>query len=197
MRHLRLSALLVLAVLAAGQARAGSISLAPSKSKIALGQMVDVTVSIDSTDPHPPSTRGLNLVDASLTIALNGGSGGITNFQLGSDLPAGSKILFVDTQLGSANVGFGANSLSSFSGAVYTVDYLPTAVGEYTFGFDPNGSNFALYTDLGSVDNFTLGPSETVTVVKTLPVPEPTSLTLAGACLGGLALRAWRRRTPN
>jgi hypothetical protein len=177
-------------LLLATTSRAGTVLLSAASPTITLGQTIELTISIDSADPKPPSLRGLALVDVSLTRLLNVTNGDIVAFHLSPDLPTGSKILTVDANHGGANVGLGDNNFSAFVGVLYSVDFKPTVIGEYGFGFNPNGSNFALYTDLGSVDNFTLGPSVTVTVNA---VPEPASLTLAGVCLGGLALRAWRR----
>ena len=60
------------------------------------------------------------------------------------------------------------------------------------------GQNVLLVADA----NFGAGPSAaafyaTVAFNGTTAVPEPAGLTLAGVCLGGLMVRAWRRRVPS
>jgi hypothetical protein len=200
----RLSTLILFAALVT-PAQAGTISISPATSTVVLGQTLDqmqpaiIVVSINSTNPMPPAGPDhLRAVETFLTIS-GPGTGVAGPFELGLSLPSGSSI---ENGGGSGGVNLipGANSLSSFSGVLYQFELRVTAPGMYTIMGSTDPVESAAVYGLGTgreddpspstVDN--LAPANFATV-EVLPFPEPGSLMLAGVCLGGLALRAWRR----
>jgi hypothetical protein len=185
MRFSALPALTLLTVVTA-PAPAGTISIAPTSSSITVGQSVTFTVSVNSADPKPVSPD--SLFSAAVGITATGGptTGTAGNFQLAVGLPAGSS--FVGFGFVGAALTLGTNNLSSFDGALYTVDFTPTTPGTYTFS-SPAGSSVAEYS--GGLDLLTLSDPVTVNVLAApVSVPEPAGLTVASICLGALAWRA-------
>jgi hypothetical protein len=174
-------------------ARAGMISITPTSSAITLGDKVTLTVRLNSTDPAPPAPPGPDsLVLAGTQLTASGPSSvTVANFQLASDLPAGSFFLKEDPATGSAIVGFGANPFSSFNKELYSYDFTPTATGTYTFTLTGAGAEYRF-----DVDEITSAPPATIKVQpgSTAAVPEPASVTLLGVGAAGLLGYGWRRR---
>jgi hypothetical protein len=199
MRLQYLSALTLFAALVGGTAKGGSISIVPTTTTITVGQTVDFTVDINSTDPT--TEPGPNdLVSVYVSVNASGPLNGLrlSNFTLAPGLPAGSFLENINANgLGSAIVGVNNNHFSSFNDAVYgfTVEgYVP---GTYTFAVVPGEFSAAVYVNIpGQVDSYDLlsGSSPATLVVAPMGIPEPAGLTLAGVCFCGLALKSWRRR---
>jgi hypothetical protein len=179
---LRAMLLTLALVLSPTAALAGTVSIAPSNSAIMLGQSVTFTVSVDSTDPV--SVNADSLFQVAVGIAATGGPtlGTASNFQLAAGLPTGTS--FVGFGFVGAAVNLGTNNFSSFDGALYTVDFTPTAIGIYTLS-SPANSSVAEYS--GALDSLTLSQTVNVNVLPSqTAVPEPSGLVLAGAFLCGL-----------
>jgi hypothetical protein len=193
----RLPTLALIALLAAGTARGGSITIASSSPTVMVGQSVTLTVSIAVTDPAaPPSGDWLFSV---LSILGNTGISPATLSEprLAPGVPSGAEITSYAPPPGSAHLFFtDPNGLSSFDGPVYQFDFTPASRGEYTFAFpDPSiPTDWAYFNDGGGLIYLTPGPAATIMAFGATSVPEPTGLALAGVCLSGLALRAWRKQ---
>jgi hypothetical protein len=185
----RLAALTLFAAIGIGSVRAGTLSIAPGKSDISLGQTVDFTVSLDSTDPTPTPHDSLILVTTNL-----GASGpaavNVTHFRLDPSLPSGSFLNYGDPTSGSAIMLLGSNDFSSFDGPLYEFDFTPTAPG--TYSFDAAGGVGAYGSD--GKDQFSPGNTATVLVTAQV-VSEPTGLSLVTVGLAGFAVRRWRLRS--
>jgi hypothetical protein len=199
-------AMLCLFALMAGQARADSISIASSSPTVKVGQTVTLTVSINTTDPSPPAgTDNLNFAESFL--AQTGVPfANVGNFRLAPGVLQGS-VVQKETgppapAAGSASVIFPfpsnapGNGLSSFDGPIYEFDFTPTSRGTYTFAFpDPSTqADFVVYNSPGGRVFLTGDSTATIVAFGATAVPEPAGLTLVGVCLGGFALRAWRKR---
>jgi hypothetical protein len=149
---------------------------------------------MDTADPNPTFVDVLQL--AATNFAASGPSSvHVTNFQLASGLPFGSVFGGKDPSTGSANFIFGNNSLSSFSGDLYSFDFTPTATGKYTFAEAAGFTSSAFYAS-GSTDGLTLTSVATVAVLPPTPVPEPAGFVLAAVVCGSVAFRRFSR-TPR
>ncbi len=200
-----LPTLCLFAVLAAGTARGGTISIASSSPTVMVGQSVTLTVSIDTTDPGPVggpyqsitysasnlAQTGIRFQDVNNFRAAPGTLPGIAVVSdLGQTEPAGSASIIYPFINGTFN------QLSSFTGPLYQFDFTPEHRGTFTFAFpDPSAQeDLTVYIYPPRTDYLTGGPAATIMAFGATSVPEPTGLALAGVCLSGLALRAWRKR---
>lgn len=187
--------LTLLALLAAGPVRGGTISIASSSPTAMVGQTVTLTVSIDVTDPSPPPS-GDYLTFARGVPTTNAAPATLNNFVLAPDVPSGSS-LTVQAPPAATLVLFPIfNGLSSFDGALFQFDFTPDHRGLYTFAFPDASTQMDEVYFLGGAGAVYLDPglSASIMVFGSTAVPEPTGLALAGVCLGGLALRGWRKR---
>src|SRR5580692_5248619 len=114
MRLQPLAALVLLAVLSVGSARAGTVSVGPTYSVVPgppLGGFT-ITVSINSKDPTPPGPGTQDSIDQiGVHMAEFGPPALEENYILASDLPAGSSFIQFASG-GGGGVKFGPNTLS-------------------------------------------------------------------------------------
>jgi hypothetical protein len=192
-----LPALTLLALVVGSPAPAGTISIAPSTPTGKLGQTVTFTVSVDSAAPMPTPDDGLFIASSVLTVSAHVPVA-FTNFRVDPALPPGFTFAGTDPTSGSATIDSieQPNGLTSYRGPTYEFDFLAESAGTYVFTFVSNDRGDFNYIDyISSRDVLTQTGPLTFVVEPNIVFPEPGSLALAGVCLAGLGVRAWRKRS--